>query len=200
MVGAALLTAYRNAGGTLDLEAALREIYSRGKEVPGGSLRFLGCLRGGHQRGAVRGHRHKLHAPGPGALGTEQSNDCPGVGEHRQGRRPPVLQTGFLFGNPCRRGVCPGASGGGDGADGPVCSYSAQNNQCIGKRCPFSAAGHKKPTVAFLCVHNSCLKPDCGGPGQTAGRRCVRQRFRRYRTGPPDQSRCGAIDEAGLRH
>ena len=38
----------------------------------------------------------------------------------------------------------------------PVCSYSAQNNQCIGKRCPFSAAGHKKPTVAFLCVHNSC--------------------------------------------
>ena len=38
----------------------------------------------------------------------------------------------------------------------PVCSYSSRNNQCIGRRCPFSAAGRKKPKVAFLCVHNSC--------------------------------------------
>ena len=37
MVGAALLTAYKNAGGKLDLESALREMYSRGKEVPGGT-------------------------------------------------------------------------------------------------------------------------------------------------------------------
>ena len=33
------------------------------------------------------------------------------------------------------------------------CSYSAQNNQCIGKRCPFS---QKKVKIAFLCVHNFC--------------------------------------------
>ena len=33
------------------------------------------------------------------------------------------------------------------------CSYSAQNNQCIGKRCPFCK---KKKKIAFLCVHNSC--------------------------------------------
>ena len=37
MVGAALLTAYKNAGGTLDLEPALREMYDRGKAVPGGA-------------------------------------------------------------------------------------------------------------------------------------------------------------------
>lgn len=42
MVGAALLTAYRNAGGALDLEKALREIYSRGKAVPGGACGFWG--------------------------------------------------------------------------------------------------------------------------------------------------------------
>ena len=36
MVGAALLTAYRNAGGELDLERALSEMYSRGSSVPGG--------------------------------------------------------------------------------------------------------------------------------------------------------------------
>ena len=26
----------------------------------------------------------------------------------------------------------------------PVCSHSAQNNQCIGKRCPFSEVNHEK--------------------------------------------------------
>ena len=40
MVGAALLTAYKNAGGTLDLEKALREMYSRGKAVPAGPAAF----------------------------------------------------------------------------------------------------------------------------------------------------------------
>ena len=33
MVGAALLTAYKNAGGELDLEPALQEIASRGRYV-----------------------------------------------------------------------------------------------------------------------------------------------------------------------
>ena len=29
----------------------------------------------------------------------------------------------------------------------PICSYSSQNNQCIGRRCPFSAAGHPKTCI-----------------------------------------------------
>ena len=33
------------------------------------------------------------------------------------------------------------------------CSYSSQNNQCIGSRCPFRK---KKKKIAFICVHNSC--------------------------------------------
>ena len=33
------------------------------------------------------------------------------------------------------------------------CTYSSQNNQCIGKRCPFC---RKKKKIAFICVHNSC--------------------------------------------
>lgn len=37
----------------------------------------------------------------------------------------------------------------------PVCSYSSRNKR-IGKRRPFPAANHKKPKVAFRCVHNSC--------------------------------------------
>lgn len=51
MVGAALLTAYKNAGGVLDLEKALREMYSRGKAVPGGACGFWGACGAGISAG-----------------------------------------------------------------------------------------------------------------------------------------------------
>ena len=41
-VEAALLTAYKNAGGELDLEKALTEMQNRGKQVPGGICGFWG--------------------------------------------------------------------------------------------------------------------------------------------------------------
>lgn len=43
LVGAALLTAYKNAGGHIDLEKALQEMEIRGKKVPGGACGFWGC-------------------------------------------------------------------------------------------------------------------------------------------------------------
>lgn len=42
MVGAALLTAYRNAGGEIDLKNALDLMMSRGRQVPGGVCGFWG--------------------------------------------------------------------------------------------------------------------------------------------------------------
>ena len=51
MVGAALLTAYRNAGGRLELERALQEMYRRGKEVPGGACGFWGACGAGISTG-----------------------------------------------------------------------------------------------------------------------------------------------------
>ena len=47
MVGAALLTAYKNAGGNLEFEKSLREMYSRGKAVPGGACGFWGACGAG---------------------------------------------------------------------------------------------------------------------------------------------------------
>ena len=38
----------------------------------------------------------------------------------------------------------------------PTCDFCAQNNQCIGQRCPFAPVNRRKPKVAFICVHNSC--------------------------------------------
>ena len=47
MVGAALLTAYKNAGGEIDLQQALVEMMSRGRSVPGGACGFWGACGAG---------------------------------------------------------------------------------------------------------------------------------------------------------
>lgn len=156
MVGAALLTAYKNAGGSLDLEAALREMYSRGKEVPGGACGFWGACGAGISAGqflAVATQSTPL-AQEPWGLSnqmTARALDSIGkAGGPRCCKRDSFLSilaaidfTREHLGVEMERTL-------------PVCSYSSQNNQCIGKRCPFSAANHQKPKVAFLCVHNSC--------------------------------------------
>ena len=51
MVGAALLTAYRNAGGALDLPKSLAEIMRRGKQVPGGACGYWGACGAGLSTG-----------------------------------------------------------------------------------------------------------------------------------------------------
>lgn len=156
MVGAALLTAYKNAGGNLDLEKALREMYHRGREVPGGACGFWGACGAGISAGqflAIVTESTPL-AGEPWGLSnqlTARALDRIGkAGGPRCCKRDSFLSilaaVDFVrerLGVEMKPTV-------------PVCSYSSQNNQCIGKRCPFSAANHKKPKVAFLCVHNSC--------------------------------------------
>lgn len=51
MVGAALLTAYKNAGGSVELSKALSEMYHRGKAVPGGTCGFWGACGAGISAG-----------------------------------------------------------------------------------------------------------------------------------------------------
>ena len=51
MVGAALLTAYRNAGGSLDLPKALAEMLRRGRQVPGGACGYWGACGAGVSTG-----------------------------------------------------------------------------------------------------------------------------------------------------
>ncbi len=156
MVGAALLTAYRNAGGILDLEQALREMYSRGRAVPGGACGFWGACGAGISAGqflSIATQSTPL-AREPWGLSnqmTARALDSIGkTGGPRCCKRDSFLAilaaVDFVrehLGVEMERTV-------------PVCSYSSGNSQCIGKRCPFSAANHKRPKVAFLCVHNSC--------------------------------------------
>lgn len=51
MVGSALLTAYKNAGGNIDLHGALIEMMNRGKSVPGGACGFWGACGAGISTG-----------------------------------------------------------------------------------------------------------------------------------------------------
>lgn len=51
MVGSALLTAYKNAGGDVDLSKALKEMQKRGRVVPGGACGFWGACGAGISAG-----------------------------------------------------------------------------------------------------------------------------------------------------
>ncbi len=51
MVGAALLAAYRNSGGEINIRPALEEMLRRGKQVPGGTCGFWGCCGAGVSTG-----------------------------------------------------------------------------------------------------------------------------------------------------
>ena len=142
MVGAALLTAYKNAGGDIDLHKALIEIMNRGKNVPGGACGFWGACGAGISSGMFISIiskstplaqepfalSHKMTAKSLSAIGE--------IGGPRCCKRDSFLSIlaaiDFVkenFGVEMERPEI-------------ICSYSGQNNQCIGKRCPFSKVNH----------------------------------------------------------
>ena len=137
MVGAALLTAYKNAGGALDLEKALQEMYSRGKQVPGGSCGFWGACGAGISAGqfvAIATDSTPLAAKPWGLSNQMTAKALNSIGQNggpRCCKRDSYLSVlaaidfaAEQLGVQMERAM-------------PVCSRSRQNNQCIGKRCPF---------------------------------------------------------------
>ena len=144
LVGAALLTAYHNAGGALDLQAALREMYSRGKAVPGGACGFWGACGAGISAGqflAIATQSTPL-AQAPWGLSNQMTAKAlDSIGQNggprcckRDAFLAVLAAVDFVrthLGVEMTRTV-------------PVCTYSSRNNQCIGSRCPFSAARRPK--------------------------------------------------------
>ncbi len=138
MVGAALLTAYKNAGGRIDLPRALSEMKSRGQNVPGGACGFWGACGAGISAGMfvsiVSGSTPLSSEPwGLSNRMTAKSLDAIGtVGGPRCCKRDSYLSVlaavDFVkehFGVEMEKAEI-------------VCTFSAKNNQCLGKRCPFS--------------------------------------------------------------
>jgi len=144
MVGAALLTAYKNAGGSIDLEKSLLEMQNRGKSVPGGACGFWGACGAGISSGMFIsiitasnplmtepfGLSNKMTAKALNAIGE--------VGGPRCCKRDSYLSilqaVDFVKEN----------MGIEMEKQTTVCDFSSQNNQCIGKRCPFSKSNNKQ--------------------------------------------------------
>ena len=137
MVGAALLTAYRNAGGELELEKALLEMYRRGKEVPGGVCGFWGACGAGISTGIYMaiitkstplattawGLSNRMTAKALGSIGE--------IGGPRCCKRDSYLAiTEAVKFTKENLGVAIEIGN-------VSCTRSSQNNQCIQRACPF---------------------------------------------------------------
>ncbi len=137
MVGSALLTAYKNAGGEIDLEKALVEMQSRGKKVPGGACGFWGACGAGISAGMFVsiitgatplaneswGLSNKMTSAALGAIGEAGGPRCC----KRDSYLAITQAVKFVqenFGVEME-------------LDEIKCTHSALNNQCIKERCPF---------------------------------------------------------------
>lgn len=144
MVGSALLAAYKNAGGNIGLQQALSEMMNRGKSVPGGACGFWGACGVGISAGmfvsiisrstplAVELFRlsHLMTSKALGEIGM--------VGGPRCCKRDSYLSILAAI-DFVKEHL-------GIGMEKPeiVCGHSAENNQCIGKRCPFAKVNHQE--------------------------------------------------------
>ena len=144
MVGAALLTAYKNAGGKINLTEVLNEMYRRGKAVPGGACGFWGACGAGVSAGqfmaivtestplAVEpwGLSNRMTAKALESIGKVGGPRCC----KRDSWLAILVAIDFArkqLGVEMQRTI-------------PVCNHSKKNNQCIGKRCPFAEVNHEK--------------------------------------------------------
>ena len=137
MVGAALLTAYKNAGGEIDLPKALHEMYRRGKAVPGGACGVWGACGAGVSAGqfmAIATESTPLAAEPWGLSNRMTAKALESIGKNggpRCCKRDSYLAILSAIDFAAEHlGVHMERSN-------PVCTRSRQNNQCIGTRCPF---------------------------------------------------------------
>ena len=153
--GAALLTAFYNAGGKIDLQESLDELLNRGLQMPGATCGMWGVCGAVSSMGAALSIIDKT-----GPLSTDVSwgkhmeftsealSNLAKVGGPRCCKRDAFLsfQKAIQFIN--------------ENYDVELenskieCGFSEKNAQCIKENCPFYKKPKKK--VAFICVHNSC--------------------------------------------
>ena len=153
--GAALLTAFYNAGANIDLQNSLMELMRRGLQMPGATCGMWGVC------GAVSSMGAALSIiDGTGPLSTDAS-----WGKHMEFTSK-ALASLSKVGGPrcCKRDAFLSFHKAIEYVNenynvkleyGKIeCSFSEKNEQCIKEKCPFYRKTKKK--IAFICVHNSC--------------------------------------------
>lgn len=96
LAGAALLTAYRNAGGDIDLHRALAEMINRGSTVPGGACGFWGCCGAAVSAGIFMSIITETTPLSSDTWGALQQVHFTYTGDAWRTRRPALLQTDML--------------------------------------------------------------------------------------------------------
>ena len=153
--GAAILTAYYNAGGQIELEPSLNEMMKRGLQMPGATCGMWGVC------GAVSSIGAALSIiDGTGPLSSDSS-----WGKHMEFTSNALYSLSQVGGPRCCKRdaflsfqkVIEYINENYDvelDSSRIECNYSEKNEQCIKERCPFHKKEKKK--AAFICVHNSC--------------------------------------------
>lgn len=137
MVGSALLVAYKNAGGEIDLPEALLEMMNRGKTVPGGVCGFWGACGAGISTGMfisiISGATPLKNEPwGLANKMTSKALDAIGsIGGPRCCKRDSYMAIISAIDYVAENFNIQ--------MEKPVikCIHSDKNNQCIKERCPF---------------------------------------------------------------
>ncbi len=137
MVGSALLTAYKNAGGEIDLHKALIEMQSRGKKVPGGACGFWGACGAGVSSGmfvSIVTNSTPLASEAWGLSNMMTSRALNAIGEIGGPRC--CKRDSYLSINEAVKFAKTHLGVEMELSD-IKCIHSSLNNQCIGVRCPF---------------------------------------------------------------
>jgi len=137
MVGAALLTAYKNAGGELQLESALVEMVSRGKSVPGGACGFWGACGAGISTGMFISIITKANPLAKEAWGLANQMTSKALGYIGEIGGPRCCKRDSYLAMTAAVEFVKEKLGVEMEQKEIKCSRSANNNQCIQGRCPF---------------------------------------------------------------
>ena len=138
MVGAALITAYKNCGGKIELDKALEEMKKRGSRYPGGSCGFWGCCGAAVSVGmcvSIITETTPLSGKtwGLANMATARALDAIGrLGGPRCCKRDSftaVIAAAGVFRESLGVEL--------DMPQGIKCTFSAENKQCIKKACPY---------------------------------------------------------------
>lgn len=137
MVGAALLTAYANSGGDIDLEASLKEMNRRGQSVPGGACGFWGACGAGISSGMFISIitdstpldienfalAHEMTSRSLGVIGKTGGPRC-----CKRNSYLSILEAVKFIREKFAVNIK---------THKIICSYSSLNEQCLKDRCPF---------------------------------------------------------------
>lgn len=138
LIGAALMTAYKNAGGEIDLAAALEELRRRSLQVPGGACGFWGTCGAATSAGQFYsiisgstpmkrdawGRTHRLTSRILGRLADLGGPRCC----KRSGYSAILETVEYVAGTMGVRMEAP---------EQTICSFSDRNLECLKGNCPF---------------------------------------------------------------